>query len=109
MPVPKKLGGMKRFGARYGRSLKQRYVEIEVLHRAKYKCPYCASQGVKRVALGIWQCRKCDAKFASRAHTVAKKKTAKELAAEVIAAEKIGAETKETIESWEDVVEKIPS
>lgn len=87
MPVPKNLGAIKRFGARYGRSLKQRFVEIENLHRKKYRCPYCSNISVRRISRGIWQCRKCDAKFAAKAYTITKKKTAKELAIETTGAE----------------------
>ena len=106
MPVPKKLSAMKRFGARYGRSLKQRFVEVENLQRKKYKCPYCSNMKVKRVSMGIWQCRKCDAKFASKAYTITRKKTARELAAEVMAVE---AETKESEAKEEEIIEKIPA
>jgi len=97
---------MKRFGARYGRSLKQRFIEIENLHRIKYKCPYCSNIAVKRIAAGIWQCRKCDSKFTGKAYTITKKKTAKELTAEIIGAEE-KAEAK--TEDMEETVEKIPA
>ncbi|MBU0469964.1 MAG: 50S ribosomal protein L37ae [Nanoarchaeota archaeon] len=60
----------KRFGPRYGRSLKNKFSLIETQQRAKHKCPYCNKDGVKRVALGIWQCRKCDSKFAGKAYSI---------------------------------------
>jgi len=63
------MSSTKRFGARYGRKPKTKFVKIEALQRAEYKCPYCSKTAVKRVALGIWQCHKCDAKFAGRAYT----------------------------------------
>lgn len=69
----KRYGAAKRFGARYGRKLKQKFAEVESLHKQSYPCPYCSYAKVKRVASGIWQCRKCDAKFTSRAYTVSKK------------------------------------
>ena len=106
MPTPKNLSAMKRFGARYGRSLKQRFIEVENLHRIKYKCPYCANISVKRLSAGIWQCRKCDSKFTGKAYTITKKKTAKELAAEIIEVEK-AADAK--IEEAEENIEKIPA
>ena len=108
MPVPKKLGAMKRFGARYGRSLKQRFIEVENLQRKHYKCPYCSTENVKRQSMGVWQCSKCSAKFASKAYTITKKKTARELAAEVMAVE--GTAKEESIkEEEEDIIEKIPA
>ena len=83
MPVQKELSSIKRFGARYGRRLKYKFAQVEALHRQTYKCPYCSYTNVKRVARGIWQCSKCNAKFASKAYTITKKKTAKELAREM--------------------------
>lgn len=101
MAVPKKLGAIKRFGARYGRRLKQRFIEIEILHRKKYKCPYCSAERVRRISKGIWHCSKCDAKFTSKAYTITKKKSAKELAREVmgIAVETEQKKEEETVEN----------
>jgi len=59
----------KRFGARYGRSTKAKFAQIEAQQRAKHKCPSCNKQGVKRVAMGIWQCMKCNVKFAGKAYS----------------------------------------
>ena len=68
----KKLGSVKRFGARYGRRLKHRLAKIEAVLRGKHECPYCKSQKVKRVAVGIWQCRKCSSKFTGKAYSIKK-------------------------------------
>jgi large subunit ribosomal protein L37Ae len=70
MAEVKKLGSVKRFGARYGRSLKHKFAQIEVVQRAKHKCPYCSAVAVKRVATGIWKCRRCDAKFTGKAYSI---------------------------------------
>ncbi len=59
----------KRFGARYGRKPKVKFAQVEKLQRAKHKCPSCHKLGVKRLAAGIWQCAKCQAKFAGKAYT----------------------------------------
>jgi large subunit ribosomal protein L37Ae len=90
MAVPKAIASIKRFGARYGRTVKHKFGAIEAMQRKKYKCPYCSKPNVKRVAAGIWQCQKCNAKFASRAYNVAKKKSVKEMIAESLG-EKIDA------------------
>lgn len=66
------MSSTKRFGARYGRKPKAKFALIETQQRTKYKCPYCSKLGVKRLAVGIWQCQKCEAKFASRAYTINK-------------------------------------
>ncbi len=68
-------GSVKRFGARYGRKLKQKVGKIEAA-RKQSVCPYCHSKRVARIASGIWSCRKCMSKFTGRAYTV--KKTAEE-------------------------------
>jgi large subunit ribosomal protein L37Ae len=60
----------KRFGARYGRRTKTKFAQIESQQRSKHKCPYCFKVAVKRLAAGIWQCNKCDKKFAGKAYTV---------------------------------------
>lgn len=65
-----KLGSAKRFKARYGKKPKQLFAAIEKLQRAKHKCPYCHYKKVKRIAIGIWHCRKCNSKFTGRAYTI---------------------------------------
>ena len=67
-----KLGSAKRFGARYGSKPKHKFAKIEKEQRKKHKCPYCNNIAVKRVAVGIWHCRKCNAKFTGKAYTIAK-------------------------------------
>src|SRR3989338_5346064 len=67
------LGSAKRFGARYGRKTKLKFSKVEAEQRKLHKCPYCNKTAVKRVALGIWQCRKCNAKFAGNAYSVERK------------------------------------
>lgn len=69
----KNASSTKRFGARYGKTTKDKFGSIEKQQKAKYKCPYCSRDQVKRESLGIWQCQKCGAKFASKAYTVTKK------------------------------------
>ena len=69
--MPKKLKKAKsagRFGARYGRSIKAKLVKVEEKQRKKQKCPYCQKLGVKRLAGGIWECSKCNKKFASNTY-----------------------------------------
>ena len=72
------LGSVKRFGARYGRKLKIKFSKIETEQRKLHKCPYCSKTAVKRVAVGIWKCRKCNAKFSGKAYSVLKKIVVKE-------------------------------
>jgi large subunit ribosomal protein L37Ae len=64
----------KRFGARYGKRVKDRLQAIEELQKKKQKCPYCRKERVKRLALGIFTCTKCGAKFTGRAYSVVQPK-----------------------------------
>jgi len=72
MAAGKKLGSVKRFGPRYGRRVKHRLAEIESVLKGKHNCPYCKAPKVKRVAAGIWECKKCGAKFTGKAYSVRK-------------------------------------
>lgn len=67
-----KLGSAKRFGARYGSKTKHKFAKVEKEQRKKHRCPYCNNVKVKRVAVGIWHCRKCNSKFTGKAYSVAK-------------------------------------
>jgi large subunit ribosomal protein L37Ae len=62
----------KRYGTRYGKTVKDKAAKIEKQQRSKYVCPSCSREQVKRVALGIWECNKCGAKFANKAYTIGK-------------------------------------
>ena len=61
----KKTKSAGRFGARYGKKVRTKLVKVETRQRVKQKCPFCKKLGVKRLSKGIWQCSKCDKKFAS--------------------------------------------
>ena len=73
MAEKKKVGSTRRFGARYGRTTRQKFGEVEKEQRRLHKCPYCSNVKVKRIAAGIWQCRKCNVKFAGRAYSIKEK------------------------------------
>ena len=68
----RKVKSAGRFGARYGRSVRSKYTEIESLQRKKQQCIFC--NGIaKRVSKGIWECKKCSKRFASHAYYLPKK------------------------------------
>ena len=83
--LQKGLGPVKRFGVRYGRTLKHKLAKIEIEQKQNHKCPYCAKPKVYRIAYGIWQCGKCKSKFTAQAYTVGKKLSLVEQAAKLIA------------------------
>lgn len=70
--MPQGLGSVKRFGPRYGRTPKHKLAKIEAVLKGKHICPYCHTDKVKRTSLGIWQCRKCNARFTGKAYSVSK-------------------------------------
>jgi large subunit ribosomal protein L37Ae len=61
----KKAKASGKFGARYGRRVREKFSAVESKQRVKQKCPYCQKEGVKRLSKGIWECSKCGKKFAS--------------------------------------------
>ena len=70
MSEEKKYKSTKRFGARYGRTVKRKVGEIEERQHKKYKCPYCNKEKVKRLSAGIWFCTKCKTKFTGGAYSL---------------------------------------
>lgn len=64
-----KLGSAKRYGPRYGSSIRNQVSLVENM-RSDVKCPYCHNVKIKRIASGIWYCTKCNVKFTSKAYSV---------------------------------------
>jgi len=64
----KKVGPAGRYQARYGVRSRTQVRNVEIIQRSKHICPTCGHQKVKRVSAGIWQCRKCQAKFTGGAY-----------------------------------------
>lgn len=62
----KKTKSAGKFGARYGKRVRQRLIKVEEKQRLKQKCPFCGGIA-KRSSKGIWLCsrKKCNKKFAS--------------------------------------------
>ena len=59
-----KVGLGARFGPRYGVSVRRRATAVIKRLKQSYTCPVCQYQKVKRVAAGVWNCKKCDHTFA---------------------------------------------
>lgn len=64
---------VKRFGPRYGLTVKKRLKQVEISQKKKYECPACLSNSAKRLAAGIWQCKKCKAKFTGSSYSAISK------------------------------------
>ncbi len=62
------VGSSGRFGPRYGTSVRRRVQAIEEIQFDTHRCPQCLTGELKRESTSIWQCRKCDHKFAGGAY-----------------------------------------
>ena len=68
MPRTKKIGPTGGLGARYGATVRKRYIEVITKMKAAQKCPQCSSKAVKRQSVGVWKCRKCGFTFSGGAY-----------------------------------------
>lgn len=68
MARTKKVGSTGRFGSRYGAKLRRRVLDIERRRHEPNRCPACATKALKRQAVGLWKCSKCDLLFAGGAY-----------------------------------------
>lgn len=66
--MTKKVGITGRYGPRYGTKTKKIILEIENKRKQEKTCPYCERPALKRIAAGIWYCKKCKTKFAGGAY-----------------------------------------
>ena len=68
----KKVGITRKYGTRYGSSLRKIIKKFEITQHARYLCPFCGKvkwnydkllilfqQSVRRVSVGIWGCKAC--------------------------------------------------
>ncbi|MDW5563297.1 MAG: 50S ribosomal protein L37ae [Methanomassiliicoccus sp.] len=77
-----KAGSSGRFGTRYGVVVRNRVRDIDKMRTAAHECPNCHRNSVSRVSSGIWECSKCDTKFAAGAYSpISKKETSEEFKA----------------------------
>jgi len=67
----KKVGITGKYGARYGSSLRKRTRLILEKMKGDSRCPKCQTKGTtRRISTGIWQCKKCDARFTGGAYYI---------------------------------------
>ncbi len=64
----KKIKAAGKFGAGYGRNVRNRFNAVESSQRKTQMCPLHKNCTAKRVAAGIWQCKKTGIKFAGHAY-----------------------------------------
>lgn len=57
-----------KFGAGYGKSIRNEVLAAEAKYKKPYNCPSCSRVALWRVSTGIWKCSKCSAKYAGGAY-----------------------------------------
>ncbi|MDH5374202.1 MAG: 50S ribosomal protein L37ae [Candidatus Bathyarchaeota archaeon] len=65
----KKVGPTRGFGARYGAMVRKRYIKVVTEMKKTHRCPQCGLTRVKRISVGVWECRKCGFTFTGGAYT----------------------------------------
>ena len=69
--MTRKVGITGKYGARYGSTLRKRTRIILEKMKGDIKCPRCETKGaVHRISIGIWHCKKCDARFTGGAYYI---------------------------------------
>ena len=92
----KKIGSTGGLEARYGSTVRKRYIEAISGLKTAHKCPKCGTKSVRRQSVGVWKCRKCGVVFTGGAYMpttklgVVAKRAAKGLPTEAVAAEEEG-------------------
>jgi len=66
--MTKKVGITGKYGPRYGTKTKNIVLDIETRKKKEKICPYCERPALKRIAAGVWYCKKCKTKFAGGAY-----------------------------------------
>ena len=69
LPKMKKVGSTRGLGARYGSTVRKRYVKVITELKKPHRCPQCGFVKVHRVSVGVWQCNKCSYTYAGGAYT----------------------------------------
>uniref|UniRef100_A0A0G4IDF1 Ribosomal protein L37a n=1 Tax=Chromera velia CCMP2878 TaxID=1169474 RepID=A0A0G4IDF1_9ALVE len=64
------VGVTGKYGTRYGAACRKLVKKFEISQHAKYNCPFCGKDSVKRSAVGIWSCKSCKKIMAGGAWTM---------------------------------------
>jgi large subunit ribosomal protein L37Ae len=64
----KKIGNTGWMGPRYGIRIRRRVLDIDTVKRARSACPQCATVTLRRVGSGVYECSRCQRRFASGAY-----------------------------------------
>ncbi len=69
MGKTKKIGPAGGLKARYGATVRKRYVDVVTDAKKRHGCPQCNAPAVKRQSVGVWKCKKCGFTFTGGAYT----------------------------------------
>ena len=92
----KKVGSTRGLEARYGATVRKRYIAVVTSLKKAHKCPKCGSASVQRQSVGVWGCKKCGVVFTGGAYVpetklgVLAKRAAKGIPTEAVAVEEKG-------------------
>ena len=64
----KKVGSTGWMGARYGIRIRRRVIDIDQARSRASACPRCSTVTLRRVASGVFECRRCGTRYASNAY-----------------------------------------
>jgi large subunit ribosomal protein L37Ae len=108
MARTKKVGSTGRYGSRYGAKLRRRVLDIDNRRKEPNRCPACATKALKRKAVGLWECSKCNLVFAGGAYVpyTDAGKAAKRAIAQRVSGDFLSLREDEDIE---DVVDFLPN
>ena len=108
MARTKKVGSTGRYGSRYGAKLRRRVLDIDNRRKEPTRCPACATKALKRKAVGLWECSKCNLLFAGGAYVpyTDAGKAAKRAIAQRVSGDFLSLREDEDIE---DVVDFLPN
>ncbi|KAF0992366.1 hypothetical protein HZS_5800 [Henneguya salminicola] len=65
----KKVGICGKYATRYGSSLRKSVKKFEIEQHSIYPCMFCGKISMKRQAVGIWGCKRCNRTIAGGAWT----------------------------------------
>jgi large subunit ribosomal protein L37Ae len=64
----KKVGPAGGLKARYGATVRKRYIKVLKETKKQHRCPQCKGLTVSRQSIGVWKCRKCEFTFTGGAY-----------------------------------------
>lgn len=68
MGSTKKVRSAGKYGAKFGIGIRKRWLKVADKQKKHYDCPNCGFAKVKRLSTGVFECKKCNLKFAGGAY-----------------------------------------